>query len=90
MSNPTGMHTRTARHLQQVHNQMRSHINHNNEPHLSSARGHVHQHQPTHVVASASKPFHYTYEYIELNPLADSYTYQFIKLLLHNLLYSTK
>ena len=84
MSNPTGMHTRTARHLQQVHNRMRDHINDN---HLQSAHGHLHQSKPQHAVANAANHGHIHYEYVELNPFADSPTYKFLKSFLYNLLY---
>ncbi|UJR38754.1 hypothetical protein I4U23_031425 [Adineta vaga] len=90
MSNPTGMHTRTAQHLQQVHNRMNNHINHNNEPYHRNARGYVHQHHSAHAIASAPKPVHYNYEYVDLNPLANSPTYQFAKLFVHYLFHPEK
>ncbi|CAF0815912.1 unnamed protein product [Adineta ricciae] len=61
MSNPTGMGNSTARHLEEVHNQMLRHINQNNHRHAHSVHSHVHESRPAPEAAHALNASHHSY-----------------------------
>ncbi|UJR16784.1 hypothetical protein I4U23_003683 [Adineta vaga] len=87
MSNPTGMHTRTAQHFRNVGAQLRNAVNQNSGQNLHSAHGSVHRYQPSHGIAYASNPVHNNYHYFDMHSLAEDYTYQFVKLFLHYMIH---
>ncbi|UJR34483.1 hypothetical protein I4U23_021891 [Adineta vaga] len=90
MSNPTGMHTGTAQHLQEIHIRMLNHINQNNQQHIHSVHGHNHQIHPIREVAHASNTPHHVQQRIVGSSAPHPSTYEFARLFLHYLIHPKK
>ncbi|UJR06596.1 hypothetical protein I4U23_010880 [Adineta vaga] len=90
MSNPTGMHTGTAQHLEEVHARMLNHINRNNHQSIHSVHGHNHHSHQTHEAAYGSNTSHYGHQPIFGYSTAYHSAYEFSRLFLHNFFHPKK